>query len=149
MYTYAWTADPDDDIPVDLNAANDNIKAGLDAILPANVDTAKARFWTKLIESTHAGRLGRMRNLVKNASLLFDVLVDPTFAIPWGTTTGIAFTLAYFISSLDVIPDAIPVIGFIDDAWAVAEVAYMFSSDIQRYEATRHKRPSRRFSKAA
>jgi uncharacterized membrane protein YkvA (DUF1232 family) len=151
VYAYAWTAEPDDDLVVDRDPANDNIEAGIDAVLPADVDAVKAGFWAKLAEfRPRLGRLGHMRDLAKNVVLLFEMLIDPSCQIPWRTTAGIVFALAYFISSFDVIPDAIPVIGFFDDALVVAEVVYMFSADIKRYEASRRGRPfSRRSRKAA
>jgi uncharacterized membrane protein YkvA (DUF1232 family) len=151
VYAYAWTAESDDeDLLVDGSPANDNIEVGIDSVLPADVDAVKAGFWAKLAESRpRLGRLGRMRDLLKNVVLLFEMLVDPSCAIPWRTTAGIVFALAYFISSFDVIPDAIPVIGFFDDAFVVAEVVYMFSADIQRYERTRRKRRTRQVPQAA
>jgi uncharacterized membrane protein YkvA (DUF1232 family) len=151
MYAYAWTSEPDDeDLVVDASPANDNVAAGIDAVLPSDVDAVKAGFWAKLTESMpRLGRLGRLRDLVKNVVLLFEMLIDPSCQIPWRTTAGIVFALAYFISSFDLIPDAIPVIGFLDDALVVAEVVYMFSADIQRYEESRRQRRSRDSRKAA
>jgi uncharacterized membrane protein YkvA (DUF1232 family) len=142
VYAYAWTAEPDDeDLAVDAPPANDNIEAGIASVLPEDVDAVKAGFWAKLAESRpRLGRLGHMRDLLKNVVLLFEMLIDPSCVIPWRTTAGIVFALAYFISSFDLIPDAIPVIGFLDDALVVAEVVYMFSADIQRYEASRRLR---------
>jgi uncharacterized membrane protein YkvA (DUF1232 family) len=151
MYAYAWSAEPDDeDLVGDLSPANDNIAAGIDAVLPSDVDAVKAGFWAKLTESRpRLGRLGRLRDLGKNVVLLFEMLIDPSCQIPWRTTAGIVFALAYFISAIDLIPDAIPVIGFLDDALVVAEVVYMFSADIQRYEESRRQRRSRDSRKAA
>ena len=57
------------------------------------------------------------------------MLVEPDFAIPWRTTAAVVFALAYFISSVDLIPDAIPVLGFVDDAFVVAEVVILVVGD--------------------
>jgi uncharacterized membrane protein YkvA (DUF1232 family) len=131
-------------------AANDNIDAGIDAVRLADGEAVRDGFWAKLAESRpHIGRLGRMRDLVKNVVLLFEMLVDPSFVVPWRTTAGIIFALAYFISSFDLIPDAVPVLGFLDDALVVAEVVYMFSADIRRYEETRRARAEHRARRAA
>ncbi len=144
MYAYAWPAEPDDEDLSVGSPANDNIEAGIASVLPADVDAVKAGFWSKIAESRpRLGRLGHMRDLLKNVVLLFRMLIDPSCQIPWRTTAGIVFALAYFISSFDVIPDAIPVIGFLDDALVVAEVVYMFSADIRRYEESRRNRPLR------
>jgi len=156
MLAYAWRGDAqdadddDDDLVLEGPAANDNLAAGIDAVRPEDVDAVKEGFWAKLAEARpRLGRLGKARDLAKNAVLLFEMLVDPSFKIPWRTAAGIVFALAYFISSFDLIPDAIPVLGFFDDALVVAEVVYMFSADIKRYEETRRARSEKRARKAA
>jgi uncharacterized membrane protein YkvA (DUF1232 family) len=152
MLAYSWggAAEDDDDLFVDAPAANDNVAAGISAVRPEDVDAVKDGFWAKLREARpRLGRLGKARDLAKNTVLLFEMLVDPSFKLPWRTAAGIVFALAYFISSFDLIPDAIPVLGFFDDALVVAEVIYMFSADIQRYEETRRARGEKRARRAA
>ena len=131
-------------------AANDNIEARIDAVRPEDESAVRDGFWAKLAESRpHFGRLGKVKDLGKNLVLLFEMLVDPKFVLPWRTTAGIIFALAYFISSFDLIPDVVPVLGFLDDALVVAEVVYMFSADIRRYEETRRARTEHRACRAA
>jgi uncharacterized membrane protein YkvA (DUF1232 family) len=131
-------------------AANDNIEAGIGAVRPEDADAVKDGFWAKLAAARpRLGRLGRARDLAKNVVVLFEMLIDPTFVVPWRTTAGIIFALAYFISTFDIIPDAVPVIGFLDDALVVAEVVYMFSADIRRYEDTRKARAEHRQRRTA
>jgi uncharacterized membrane protein YkvA (DUF1232 family) len=141
MLAYSWGGFTEDEEHWDSAAANDNVVAGIDAIRPEDVDAVRAGFWAKLADARpRLGRLGKARDLAKNTVVLFEMLVDPSFKIPWRTAAGIVFALAYFISAFDLIPDAIPVLGFLDDALVVAEVVYMFSADIRRYEATRRER---------
>jgi uncharacterized membrane protein YkvA (DUF1232 family) len=151
MLAYSWGGAAEDDEPiVQGEAANDNVEAGIRGVRPEDVEAVKDRFWAKLAASRpYLGRLGRARDLAKNVVLLFEMLVDPTFVIPWRTTAGIVFALAYFISTFDLIPDAVPVLGFFDDALVVAEVVYMFSADIRRYEDTRRARAEHRARRAA
>jgi len=142
--------DEDDFFVDDAPAANDNVAAGIHAVRPEDVDAVKDGFWAKLAEARpRLGRLGKARDLAKNAILLFEMLVDPSFKLPWRTAAGIVFALAYFISSFDLIPDAVPVLGFFDDALVVAEVVYMFSADIKRYEESRRARSEKRSRRAA
>jgi len=150
-YSFGGDVEDDDDLFIDdAPAANDNVAAGIRAVRPEDVDAVKDGFWAKLAAARpHLGRLGKARDLAKNAVLLFEMLVDPSFKIPWRTAAGIVFALAYFISSFDVIPDAVPVLGFFDDALVVAEVVYMFSADIKRYEETRRARSDKRARRAA
>lgn len=157
MLAYSWAGavaaeDDDDDffVEVETRAANDNVAAGIDAVRPEDVDAVKEGFWAKLSEARpRLGRLGKARDLAKNSVLLFQMLVDPSFQLPWRTAAGIVFALAYFISSFDLIPDAVPVLGFFDDALVVAEVVYMFSADIKRYEETRRAKAGQRARRAA
>jgi uncharacterized membrane protein YkvA (DUF1232 family) len=148
---YSWrTPAGEDEAVVHGQAANDNLEAGIRDVRPEDVDSVRAGFWAKFADSRpHLGRLGRARDLARNVVLLFEMLVDPSFAIPWRTTAGIVFALAYFISTFDLIPDAVPVLGFLDDALVVAEVVYMFSADIRRYEDLRRVRAEARSRRAA
>jgi uncharacterized membrane protein YkvA (DUF1232 family) len=154
MLAYSWGGFNDDDNDDEAfpsgAAANDNVVAGIDAVTPEDEAAVRAGFWAKLADARpRLGRLGKARDLAKNAVLLFEMLVDPGFKVPWRTAAGIIFALAYFISSFDLIPDAVPVLGFFDDALVVAEVVYMFSADIRRYEETRRERAARRERRAA
>src|SRR5271170_5120072 len=118
MLAYSWGGAADDDEEeffAAAPAANDNVESGIDAVRLEDVEAVKAGFWAKLADARpHLGRLGKARDLAKNAVLLFEMLVDPSFKIPWRTAAGIVFALAYFISSFDLIPDAVPVLGFFD-----------------------------------
>ena len=51
------------------------------------------------------------------------------------------FGLGYFLMSVDLIPDVIPVVGFLDDALVVAEIVYLLSGDLQRFRAHKAARP--------
>ena len=53
--------------------------------------------------------------------------------LPLGTIIAIISALIYFISPIDVIPDAIPVIGYADDAAVIAFCWKMVESDISEY----------------
>ncbi|TJX15149.1 DUF1232 domain-containing protein [Tissierella creatinini] len=55
--------------------------------------------------------------------------------IPIGTIIGIFGALIYFVSPVDVIPDFIPGIGYIDDIFIISLVVKQAHSDLQRYKA--------------
>ncbi len=44
------------------------------------------------------------------------------------------FALLYFITPLDVIPDIMPVVGFLDDAGIIAAAVALYSSDLDPYK---------------
>ncbi len=115
----------------------------LEDVVPGDVDRVRESFWTKFAASRpRFGRLGGLRDFAINLVRLFEMLVEPGFVVPWRTTAAIVFALAYFISSVDLIPDAIPVLGFVDDALVVAEVMVMVAADLARFEETRKARLS-------
>jgi uncharacterized membrane protein YkvA (DUF1232 family) len=122
-------------------AANDNLRDHVDRIEPGDVDQVRRGFWSKLAAARpRFGRLSGLRDFAVNLVRLFEMLTEPGFAMPWRTTAAIVFGLAYFISSIDLIPDAIPVLGFVDDAFVLAEVMVMVAADLARFEESRRQR---------
>ncbi len=53
---------------------------------------------------------------------------------PWKLVAAIGFAVLYLISPLDIIPDFIPVAGFIDDGTVFALVINQFQSEIDAYK---------------
>ena len=54
--------------------------------------------------------------------------------IPWYTIAAIVAALLYVLSPIDLIPDFIPVIGFIDDAFVIAACLKMVKQDLIDFE---------------
>ena len=57
--------------------------------------------------------------------------------IPYNTIVAVVATLLYVISPIDIIPDVIPVVGFADDAMAVAFCIKMIHDDLEKYKSWR------------
>ena len=53
--------------------------------------------------------------------------------IPWKSLTLIIAAILYFLNPFDLIPDTIPLIGFTDDAAAIALVFNSLKKDISKY----------------
>ncbi len=53
--------------------------------------------------------------------------------IPIGSIVAIVAAIIYFVAPIDLIPDAIPVIGHLDDVGVVAFVLHMVQSDLDEY----------------
>jgi len=60
-----------------------------------------------------------LRFLPDVARLLVAVARDPR--VPWYAKAGAAAAAAYVLSPVDVIPDVLPVVGQLDDAWVVVK----------------------------
>lgn len=61
-------------------------------------------------------------------------------AVPWKLIAAIGFAVAYLISPLDIIPDYIPVVGFVDDAAVFSLVISSFQSEIDAYKKWKEER---------
>ena len=54
--------------------------------------------------------------------------------IPIGTIIAIISALAYFLSPVDFIPDALPGVGLVDDATVIAVCLKLVKSDLEDYK---------------
>ncbi len=55
--------------------------------------------------------------------------------IPWGSIVLVTVGIIYFVSPIDLIPDVIPVIGFIDDSLVIAFVVAQIKADLDNFLA--------------
>lgn len=65
--------------------------------------------------------------------LIVDYWNDVYKDVPWKTIAAIVGALVYFISPIDVIPDFIPVVGFLDDAAVIGLALNMVQEDLDAY----------------
>jgi uncharacterized membrane protein YkvA (DUF1232 family) len=79
-------------------------------------------------------KLGKLLNQVK---LLFELVrsyVNGSYrAVPWASIAMAVAALLYFLAPFDFIPDLIPGIGFIDDAFVVKFALTAIQSDLRAY----------------
>ena len=73
----------------------------------------------------------------KDFILLYEMIRDKNFSLDRTVYLAIAGALAYVVMPIDVIPDFIPGIGFIDDIFIVGMVIKSLSDEIQRFKAYR------------
>ena len=59
--------------------------------------------------------------------------------IPVGTIIGVVAALLYFVSPVDAIADAIPVVGYLDDIAVIAFVIKMIHDDLEDYRTWKYK----------
>ena len=81
---------------------------------------------------------GKLGDQIENFKLLCSLLKDyynGTYRnVPWKFIAAIGFAVAYLISPIDVIPDFIPLVGFVDDAAVFGLVVKSFMSEIEEYK---------------
>lgn len=89
-------------------------------------------------EATAKGKASKLGEQFENFLLLWDLLKDyykgNYKTAPWKLIASIGFAVVYLVSPLDVIPDILPVVGFVDDAAVFAMVVAAFQSDINAYK---------------
>ena len=54
-------------------------------------------------------------------------------AVPWRTMLYVVAAIIYFVNPVDLIPDALVGLGFLDDAAVISAVVRALQSDIQKY----------------
>ena len=104
--------------------------AGALAKRAAEIDEAKVAELVSgrdKFEEKYGGVLGSVWRYVQAFYL---VLVDPRSS--WTSKVLVAAALAYVISPIDLIPDFIPVIGYLDDIAVIALVAGVVGADLRR-----------------
>lgn len=82
-----------------------------------------------------ASSLGKQfGNFVLLWQLLKDYWNNEYTKVPWKFIAAIVFAVGYLVSPFDIIPDFIPIIGFVDDASVFALVVKSFESEINDYK---------------
>jgi len=104
----------------------------------ASVDETKARETASSAEQWlgQAGQSAptKLFNTVKLLVSLVQEYVRGTYReIPWPTIVAITAALIYVVSPIDLVPDFIPVIGWVDDAAVVALVVKAIAYDLRLY----------------
>jgi uncharacterized membrane protein YkvA (DUF1232 family) len=65
--------------------------------------------------------------------LLYGMATDKDFKLDKSTYLLIAGALAYTVMPMDVIPDFIPGMGFVDDAFVISTVMKKIGDEVERY----------------
>ncbi|EAT13873.1 DUF1232 domain-containing protein [Bermanella marisrubri] len=83
-----------------------------------------------------SGPLGRY---IEDAKLLFSLIKDYANgsyrAIPWYSIAAIVAALLYVLNPFDILPDLLPLLGLMDDAFVIAKCLSMVESDLHAYKA--------------
>ena len=80
---------------------------------------------------------GRFEKFVEDGKVMLSLIKDywkkDYTQIPWYAITAIVFALLYVLNPLDLSPDYIPVIGYIDDATVFSFALTLVSKDLTAY----------------
>jgi uncharacterized membrane protein YkvA (DUF1232 family) len=67
-------------------------------------------------------------------STLFNMMTAPDFCLSAGAWASIAGALAYVVFPVDIIPDFIPLIGWLDDIFVLGWVMKVLADEIADYQ---------------
>ena len=70
-------------------------------------------------------------------AMLRDYVKGRYTEVPWYIITSVAGAIAYFAAPVDVIPDLVPGLGYLDDALVVAGCLDVARADLRKYEKWR------------
>ena len=121
------------------NRAQQEIRNGVTEISESDIETVLEK--QDEIEQKFKGPLARF---VSDAKLFFSLIRDymsGTYRdVPWWTVAAIATSLLYVLNPVDFIPDFIPGVGIVDDAFVVAACLKMITQDLDKYIAWKRKK---------
>jgi uncharacterized membrane protein YkvA (DUF1232 family) len=80
-----------------------------------------------------AGKGQGLKAYVDDLQLAYRMLRDPNFQIAKETKTVLIIAFLYIISPLDLIPDAIPFLGLVDDVLVAGYALRQASAELERY----------------
>lgn len=87
------------------------------------------------------GENSPLTKFLKDLELLFAIIKDYVGGeyreVPWFTIAAIVAALLYVLSPIDLIPDFIPGVGYVDDAMVMAVCLKMVQLDLRKYEEWR------------
>jgi uncharacterized membrane protein YkvA (DUF1232 family) len=78
-------------------------------------------------------KFGQLIRRVELAAECLRDVAQKRYRLPWKTVGALTAALAYFLSPVDLIPDFIPLSGFVDDAAVLGLVFAAAEVDLRRY----------------
>lgn len=109
---------------------------GSDSIDEQHIEQAETRAGRKIGRLEGSGIPESLEGLWQDIKLLYSMLSDAVkgrYKLPYRTIAAISFTLLYFVNPFDLIPDMIPVVGYIDDAFVVSLCIKFIGTDLEKY----------------
>ena len=116
----------------DQERVNQSFAHGVESFTEEDLEKVKAHAETAEKKAQFLGK--QFENFKLMWSLLQDYWAREYTDVPWKLIAAIGFAVAYLVSPIDVIPDFIPFVGFVDDAAVFALVISAFQAELDEYK---------------
>ena len=123
--------------PEDRERVHATFEHGTNGFSEEDMEKLKDERETAERKSTHLGEQIESFRLTWN--LLQDYWSGDYKNIPWKLAASVGFAVTYLVSPLDIIPDFLPIVGFVDDATVFALVVSSFQSELSAYKKWKKK----------
>jgi uncharacterized membrane protein YkvA (DUF1232 family) len=131
------------DIKFSKDKAKSRFESNSDNISQQDIEHAAKRGRDKMheLESKSPGALKKIWGDIKlMMSLIADYSTGRYTDIPWRVISAITAAMLYFISPIDLIPDFIFGVGYLDDAFVIKLALDFVSDDLKRYASWKERR---------
>ena len=85
--------------------------------------------WQEFLSTKGQG----LKTYLEDVQLAYKMLRDPQFQVAKETKTVLIIALLYIISPIDVMPDAIPLLGLLDDVLVAGYALRQAAAELERY----------------
>ena len=116
----------------DQERVSQTFEKGVETFTEEDLEKVKADAETAEKKAKSLG--GQFESFQLTWSLLQDYWAGKYTSIPWKLIASTGFAVAYLVSPLDIIPDFLPIVGFVDDATVFALVVSSFQSELNTYK---------------
>jgi uncharacterized membrane protein YkvA (DUF1232 family) len=77
-----------------------------------------------------------LKAYLEDLKLAYKMLRDPNFQLERGKKIAVIIALLYIISPIDLIPDALPLLGMLDDVLVAGYALKQVADELARYKKT-------------
>ncbi|WP_448374529.1 YkvA family protein [Fervidobacterium sp.] len=120
---------------------------GSKKITKSNVHDVASKY-NHIVRKARLAKLGLdlISNIKVLASMIKDYAKGNYKRVPWDTIVAVTFALIYFLTPVDLIPDVIPFLGYVDDIGVLKFVLSRFSKEIEEYKRWKESNSSVNFA---